>query len=55
MKKLSYESPKTIVFEVRTNGMLCASQEGIMWLLNGSSFSSEESWGRDGYGDASEF
>ena len=51
-----YEAPKVQVVDVRFEGLLCGSNEGIMWILNDPNyFGSDAEFGRDGYGNATTF
>ena len=54
-RKNHYETPSTTVVEVKFEGIVCTSPDGVMWFLDGSSFSSNQDWGRDGYGNAEDF
>ena len=56
-RKNRYETPSTMVVEVKYEGIVCSSPgpDGVMWFLDGSSFSSNQDWGRDGYGNAEDF
>ena len=54
-KRKHYETPSATVVEVKFEGIVCASQFEAIWFLDGSSFSSNQDWGRDGYGDAQTF
>ena len=46
-----YQPPTSAVVEMKTQGMLCWSNEvySSIWFMNGVNHE-EVSWGRDGYG-----
>lgn len=50
-----YEAPSTKVVAVKTRGLICVSNNSMVWTLNGSALSSGAyELERDGYGDAFE-
>lgn len=54
-RKNHYETPSTTVVEVAYEGIVCGSDQ-VLWLLDGNNvFSSEQDWGRNGYGEAEVF
>lgn len=57
MRKLHYEAPSTNVVEVKQERIVCASPlTSVKWLIIGDDgLSSEQEWGRDGYGTAQTF
>ena len=51
--KKAYSSPTMNVISIKSEGILCFSNnQSIMWFYDGSSFSTDQSWTRNGYGDA---
>ena len=53
-QKKTYATPTVNVVALKSEGILCLSDPStsIMWIYNGSSLSSDQEWGRNGYGDA---
>ena len=49
--KQLYETPSTIVSELKTKGVICSSSLSITWLT-GELNPAETDWGRTSYGDA---
>ena len=52
--KITYTTPTVNVVELKSEGILCFSDPStsIMWFYDGSSLSSDQEWGRNGYGNA---
>ena len=53
--KKAYSVPTVNVISIKSEGILCFSTGGssnVMWYYDGSLFSSDQKWTRNGYGDA---
>ena len=54
-----YDAPRADAVELKTEGIVCDSQNRVLWILAGdpptSSLSSETEWDRSGYGSAESF
>ena len=56
--KVVYEAPKADAVELKTEGIVCDSQNRVLWILSGEptdSMSSDAEWDRTGYGSAESF
>lgn len=58
-KKVVYEAPRADAVELKTERIVCDSQNRVLWILAGdpptSSLSSDAEWDRSGYGSAESF
>lgn len=57
-KKVVYEAPQADAVELKTEGVICDSQNRVLWTLAGEptdSMSSDAEWDRSGYGSAESF
>lgn len=57
-KKVVYDAPRADAVELKTEGIVCDSQNRVLWFLAGeptNTLSSETEWDRSGYGSAESF
>ena len=58
-KKVVYEAPKADAVELKTERIVCDSQNYLIWFLEGgtpNTLSSQDTeWDRTGYGSAEDF
>ena len=57
-KKVVYDAPRADAVELKTEGIVCDSQNRVLWILSGEptdSMSSDAEWDRSGYGSAESF